>query len=211
MTDRAEINLHHGDCMEAMSKMQDNQYDLAIVDPPYGIKPTSNFGVKETVKFSKEDVQWDTKPNDEYFKEIQRVSNNQIIWGGNYFELPPTRCFLIWDKENGKNPFADCEYAWTSFRSSARIFRFFWLGSHIHRKENVIHPTQKPASLYQWILTNYAKEDDTILDTHGGSMSIAIACWDLKYNLDLWELDKDYFDAGCERFNNHAMQGQFNF
>ena len=206
LSDTPKIQAFNMDCMEFMKDKPDNYYDLAIVDPPYGIKPTSNFGVKETVRFSEDDVNWDIIPDDSYFDELRRVSVNQIIWGGNYFRLPPNRCFLIWDKENGANPFADGEYAWTSFGTSARIFRYFWLGSHIHRIEDVIHPTQKPIQLYKWIIQNYAKPNDKILDTHGGSFSSAIACHMEGFDLDICELDEDYFNDAVNRFKLNTIQ-----
>ena len=198
--------LYNMNCMKYMARCKDNQFDLAIVDPPYGIKPVSNFGVKETIKFDKKDVEWDIKPNQIYFDELFRISKNQIICGGNYFKLNGTRCFLIWDKKNGNNPFADCEYAWTSFKTSARIFRYFWLGSHIHKKENIIHPTQKPVALYKWLLTNYAKPGDKLIDTHSGSGSFRIAAYDLGFDLVSCELDKDYFNDNENRFQNHISQ-----
>lgn len=195
-------NLYNMDCMEAMKEIPDKYFELAIVDPPYGIKPTSNFGAKDTVRFSKKDVMWDIKPSNEYFEELMRVSKNQIIWGGNYFQLPPNRCFIIWDKENGNNPFADCEYAWTSFKNSARIFRMFWLGSHVHRIEEVIHPTQKPVALYKWLLTNYAKEGDKILDTHVGSASSLIACYVLGFDYMGFEIDEEYYNNAVKRLSS---------
>lgn len=130
------------------------------------------------------------------------MSKNQIIWGGNYFELPPNRCFLIWDK--GETMYgrdcADCEMAWTSFNKLARIYKL----NPIQLER--IHPTQKPVKLYEWLLLNYAKQGDKILDTHGGSMSIAIACHNLGFDLDLFEIDKDYFDAGKKRLEEHRKQ-----
>ena len=202
------IKIYNEDCLPAMKKMQDNQFDLAIVDPPYGKKPHSNFGVKETVKFSKEDVKWDIKPISKYFDELFRISKNQIIWGMNYFieNLKSTDCIIIWDKENGNNPFADFELAWASFSSGAKIYRKFWLGSHIHRFEDIIHPTQKPVSLYEWLLKNYAKEGDTILDTHLGSGSIAIACHNYGFDLVGYEIDKDYYEGAVKRLEDRQNQ-----
>jgi len=199
---RSNINLYLGDSLEAMKKMPDNSYDLAIVDPPYGIGISSN-----PVRQQHEKKQWDNAiPNGEYFKELKRVSANQIIWGGNYFldYLGATQGFLIWDKKQPHDfSLAMCEMAWSSIQKPAKI----WTRS-VLAEQGKIHPTQKPVKLYEWLLTNYAKEGDKILDTHGGSMSIAIACHDLKFDLDLWELDEDYYKAGVERFEQHKKQLQ---
>ena len=190
------INLNLGDCVEAMSKMPDNAYDLAIVDPPYGIGISSNSFRQKHKKCG-----WDSEiPTDQYFKQIQRVSKNQIIWGGNYFDLPPTRCFIVWDKKISENfSLAMAELAWTSFDRLAKIFRLSM--SEIKR-----HPTQKPIKLYNWLLHNYAKPGDRILDTHLGSMSIAIACHYKGFHLTGTELDKDYFTAGVERVKKETAQ-----
>ncbi len=209
------INLYHTDCMEFMRTVPDKHYDLAIVDPPYGIgfgqfnrtnKDSSGNRYKAN-KYHRSD--WDiTTPNDEYFDELKRVSKNQIVWGGNYFNLPPTQCFIFWYKQNPVPNFADGEYAWTSFKKPAKCFAFRQFGNiegNTTATEK-IHPTQKPVALYKWLLANYAKQGDKILDTHGGSMSIAIACHDLGFDLDLCELDKDYYEDGVKRFNLHASQ-----
>ena len=194
------INLSLGDCMEAMAKMPDKAYDLAIVDPPYGIGISKN-----PVRQKQDKKQWDSSiPNKGYFEELKRVSRNQIIWGGNYFidYLNNSRCFLIWDKKQPENfSLAMCEMAWTSFDANAKIFR-----RSVQAEQNKHHPTQKPVKLYEWLLQNYAKEGDKILDTHGGSMSIALACHNLNFDLDLWELDEDYYHAGVKRYKNHIKQ-----
>lgn len=212
----AEINLYHGDCLEAMKQMPDNAYDLAIVDPPYGIDVTNQSqgkggGVAKKIDYKKTD--WDKNaPDKSYFNELIRVSKNQIIWGANHFisNIPiNSSCWIVWDKDNGETDFADCELAWTSFKTAVRKFKWKWSGmlqENMKNKEQRIHPTQKPAALYKWLLKNYAKEGDKILDTHGGSMSIAIACHDLNFDLDLWELDKDYYNAGVKRYNDHIKQ-----
>lgn len=141
-----------------------------------------------------------------------RVSKNQIIWGANHFisKIPyDSSCWIVWDKENGENDFADCELAWTSFDTAVRRFSFRWAGmlqGNMKDKEERIHPTQKPVSLYKWLLKNYAKEGDRILDTHGGSMSIAIACHDMRFDLDLCELDSEYFESGKKRLEQHKKQ-----
>ena len=206
---RAEINLHHGDCLSAMREMPDNAYSIALVDPPYGIGMDAQIGKKKGERGSKWiGGKWDSEvPSPEYFDQLLRVSKNQIIWGGNYFNLKPSRCFLIWDKVQRIEQ-ADCELAWTSMCGSARIFTYARGNLQGFRNPNRFHPTEKPVALYKWLLTNYAKEGDRILDTHGGSMSIALACWDLKFDLDLWELDADYYKAGVERFKKHQAQGQ---
>ena len=203
---RSEINLHLGDSLEAMKLMPDNAYDLAIVDPPYGIGESGGVfrdrkGGGHRVLQRKE---WDNAtPTKEYFNELQRVSINQIIWGGNYFtdKVPVSRCWLYWDKLMGGD-FSDGELAWTSFDKVLKKF------TKCNKDGGKIHPTQKHVKLYEWLLTNYAKEGDKILDTHGGSMSIAIACHNLKFNLDLWELDEDYYKAGVKRFEQHKKQLQ---
>ena len=201
---RANINIHNMDCMVAMKEMEDNQFDLAIVDPPYGIGVNSmNMGSRKTIKPT--DKKWDKKvPDDSYFKELKRVSAEQIIWGGNYFNLTPTRCFLVWDKGEMmyRRSFAECELAWTSFDKSARMIIIN--PTQLDR----IHPTQKPVLLYKWLLQNHAKKNDKILDTHLGSGSIAIACWDLKFDLTGYELDEEHYNAAMNRFNTHCTQGQ---
>ncbi len=215
-----KLTITNEDNMDLMARYPDNYFDLAIVDPPYGIgesggknrnnKKGSNIGLKSpnyTKKY------WDNSiPPKEYFDELFRVSKNQIIWGGNYFieYLKPTSCFLVWDKkETAKGDFADCELAWTSFKSAVRKFTYGWIGfdylNNPH-KEKKIHPTQKPVALYKWILDKYAKEGDKILDTHLGSGSIAIACHDYDFNLVACELDKEYYDKAVERIKNHVKQ-----
>jgi site-specific DNA-methyltransferase (adenine-specific) len=149
-------------------------------------------------------------PDKEYFQELKRVSENQILWGGNFFiqHLENTPCFIVWDKDNSGN-FADCELAWTSFGTAVRKFKYRWNGmlqENMACKEIRIHPTQKPVALYHWLLTNYAKPGQTILDTHLGSGSIAIACWDMGYSLTGYEIDQEYFDAAVKRIENHIKQ-----
>ena len=219
---RSNIRLYQADCMELLKECPDNYYQLCIVDPPYGIgengSTNSIRGKLAIAKDYKSFAGGDKKPPDrKYILELMRVSKNQIIWGANHFMdaiRMHSSCWIVWDKINGKNNFADCELAYTSFKTAVRQFRFQWQGmlqGNMKNKEIRIHPTQKPVALYTWLLTNYAKEGDKILDTHGGSMSIAIACHDLKYDLDLFELDEYYYKAGKERFENYAMQEQFNF
>ena len=206
------ISATAGLCLIWLKRFNDNHFDLAIVDPPYGINwtKTINYSEKQKIHQNKKGYkthsvkEWDSAiPTAEYWSELFRVSKNQIVWGGNYFSMPPTRCFLIWDKKQPeKVSFASCEYAWTSFDASAKTF----YKSPINAESYRIHPTQKPVALYKWLLTHYAKEGDKIFDSHGGSMSSAIACNDLHFDLDICELDKDYFDAGVKRFNNHIAQ-----
>ena len=189
--------------MQLMSRHKDNHFDLAIVDPPYGLDKKSMQGsgkLKHRI-LNTSDTSWDLAPKKEYFDELFRVSKNQIIWGGNYFldYLSNSRCFLIWDKKQFMPTFSACEFAWTSFYKPAKIFT--------QRGDlDKIHPTQKPVKLYEWLLMNYAKEGDKILDTHLGSGSIAIACHNLGYDLTACELDKEYFEAAMKRLKQHQAQ-----
>ena len=205
------MTITNEDNMELMARYEDNYFDLAIVDPPYGIGIANmNMGIGNTPKSSKaknkkwKSKDWDNEvPTSEYFKELFRVSKNQIIWGGNYFDLPPCGKFILWDKQIPKGlSFSDCEYAWTSFKGANKMFRY----SAYKNKNEKFHPTQKPPTLYDYCLINYAKEGDKILDTHLGSGSIAIACHNLKYDLTACELDKDYFDAAIKRIESHKAQ-----
>ena len=207
------VELLNCDCMEYMKGCADNSFDLAIVDPPYGKKPTRNSDGAGVCKrtFGRGSDKWDVRPDAEYFIEIFRVSKNQIIWGGNYFIdfLRPTNSFIVWDKEKDLPVFADCELAWTSFTSVARIFKYKWHGmiqGDMQNKEKRIHPTQKPRALYDWLLLNYAKPDHRILDTHLGSGSSAIAAHYFGCDFVGMEIDKDYYDAACERFDRETRQ-----
>ena len=194
----ALINFYNTDCIEFMKQKPDKCYDLAIVDPPYGIGISSN-----PVRQQHEKKDWDNAiPTKEYFDQLFRVSNNQIIWGGNYFELPPSQGFLIWDKKQPQDfSLAMCEMAWSSIQSPAKMFRYSVL-----KEQNKIHPTQKPVNLYRWILQLYAKQGFKILDTHGGSCNNAIACDIEGYDLDICEIDKTYFSDGKKAFDIHKMQ-----
>jgi len=201
--------------------MEDNAFELAIVDPPYGIGENGDRNAsrgklavaKDYKSFAGGDI---SAPDPDYFDELKRVSKNQIIWGANHFidNLPfncSSPCWVIWDKETGASDFADAEMAWTSFKTAVRMFKFRWSGmlqGDMKNKEHRIHPTQKPVALYKWLLNNYAKEGDRILDTHLGSGSIALACWDLGFDLTGYELDEDYFKAASERLDKHTAQGQ---
>jgi site-specific DNA-methyltransferase (adenine-specific) len=199
------------DCLEFMASVPDKFYDLAIVDPPYGI---ARFGnrvelsnrIDKTVKINK----WDKKPSQEYFAELFRISKNQIVWGANNFIMPPSEYFCIWNKKQTVENFASAEYAWVSMglKKPAQIFEYSIHKTMSDRKDEggKIHPTQKPVKLYEWLLMNYAKEGDKILDTHGGSQSSRIACYNLGFELDIIELDKDYFDQANKRFQHHKKQ-----
>jgi site-specific DNA-methyltransferase (adenine-specific) len=203
------LDLRCMDCMELLRDTPDKAYDLAIVDPPYGIGAggegfKNGSSKSEKLYFRREN--WDLeRPSKEYFDELRRVSKNQIIWGGNYFSdmLPAFRCFISWDKTIHGNSYADCELAWTSFDQVARYFRENIAQTN---SEGRIHPTQKSIKLYSWLLHNYAKPGDKILDTHLGSCSIAIACHYAGYHLTGCELDEDYFKAGVERVKRETAQ-----
>ena len=193
------------DNMELMKRYPDKYFDLAIVDPEYGIGDKFKGGSSGSVNFNEiVEKGWDKKiPSKEYFNELFRVSKNQIIWGGNYFldYLQNTRCFIIWDKCISEDmSLSMCEMAWTSFDERAKIYKLY------NQKGSKIHPTQKPVALYKWILDKYAKQGDKILDTHLGSGSIAIACHDYGFDLTACELDKEYFDKAMQRINNHVAQ-----
>ena len=195
----SEINFYNIDCVEFMKGKPDNYYDLAIVDPPYGI--TNNleigFGDKKSGRINRAnkwgEKEWDkNRPTKEYFDELFRVSKNQIIWGGNYFAdiLPSSEKWIVWDKMQRVNQ-SDCELAYTSFKGALRIYQFHCSKLQGFQNPNRFNPTEKPIDLYCWLLKNYAKPNDLILDTHGGSMSSAIACDMLSFQLDICELDAD--------------------
>jgi site-specific DNA-methyltransferase (adenine-specific) len=200
------MKITNEDNMELMARYPDNYFDLAIVDPPYGIGINVSMGRRKGDKKSKYHKfagNDNETPTAEYFNELKRVSKNQIVWGGNYMieNLTPSPCWLMWDKGFSEDvTFAQFELAWTSFTSSAK--KFDKHSSQQHR----IHPTQKPTTLYKWILDKYAKQGDKILDTHLGSGSIAIACHDYGFDLTACELDKEYFDKAMQRINNHVAQ-----
>ena len=208
------IQITKEDNMDLMARYPDKYFDLAIVDPPYGININVSMGRRKGDKKSNyhKFAGGDSEiPNEKYFNELFRVSANQIVWGGNYMTefLKPSPCWIVWDKDNGETDFADCELAWTSFNSAVRIFKWKWAGmlqQDMKNKENRIHPTQKPVALYKWLLTKYAKKGDKILDTHLGSGSIAIACHDLGFDLTACELDTDYFNSAMKRLTDHQKQ-----
>ena len=197
------------DNMELMSRYEDNQFDLAIVDPPYGIDVTKMTLGNGKNKINRGTSDWDSKtPNREYFNELRRVSKNQVIWGANYMteNLPPSMGWIYWDKGTGANDFSDGELAYTSFNRALRAYKVSWVGANANNGTPRIHPTEKPIKLYEWLLMNYAKEGDKILDTHLGSGSIALACHNLEYDLTACELDKEYYDAAMRRITEHKQQ-----
>ena len=203
ITDKIQIT--NEDNMQLMARYPDNYFDLAIVDPPYGLgkRTTDGGGTNSQIKFMN-DIRrsnWDDDiPKNEYFYELFRVSKNQIIWGGNYFPLPPTRTIICWEKVVMIPTMSQIEIAWTSFDSPARIIKIN------NTDKNRFHPTQKPVALYKWLLDKYAKQGDKILDTHLGSGSIAIACHDYGFELTGCELDTEYYKASIKRINNHVSQ-----
>lgn len=196
--------LYNMDCMEGMKHFPDKYFDLAIVDPPYGIGINNNMGRRKGDKNSNyPKAYWDDEPpNEEYFKELFRVSKHAIIWGGNYFPLPPTKCFLVWRKPQISEDvsFSMLEYAWTNLDGTAKE----WIG--MSNEKDRIHATQKPVALYSWILSRYAKEGDKILDTHAGSASSLIACHNAGLEFVGFELDKHYFAAANERLSAEMAQ-----
>lgn len=209
------LTITNEDNMELMARYPDKYFDLAIVDPPYGIKENGGRGNVSTKKWKnppksshiKKD--WDnSRPEKSYFDELFRVSKNQIIWGGNYFteNLPSKMGWIFWDKETGNSDFSDGELAFTSFNKALKKYTFLWSGFKQKIAEKRTHPTQKPVALYKWLLDKYAKQGDKILDTHLGSGSIAIACHDYGFELTACELDKEYFDKAMQRINNHTAQ-----
>lgn len=218
-----DFGFYNMDCMQGMKEFPDKYFDLAIVDPPYGIgydlqvKNTggTQYGVAAAQKKIYHTSGWDNQiPPKAYFDELFRVSKHHIIWGGNYFSqyLPSSKGFICWDKRyNGLvRSFADCEYAWMdNDMGVARMFRFVWDGmiqENMKNKENRIHPTQKPVALYEWILNNYAKPDDIILDTHVGSASSLIACHNTRHKFVGFEIDKEYYQKAKKRLEVEQAQ-----
>lgn len=215
ITDKIEIT--NEDNMQLMSRYPNNYFNLAIVDPPYGIgeskkqrNNSKNYkwkNPKNEIKYTKKE--WDNSiPPKEYFDELKRISKNQIIWGGNYMTefLEPSKGWIFWDKKNGETDYSDGELAWSSFDKALRKFEWMWGGFFKQQFEKRIHPTQKPVALYKWILEKYANEGDKILDTHLGSGSIAIACHDYGFELTACELDTEYYNKALERISNHVAQ-----
>ena len=225
------IRLHNIDCMEFMASLPDKCYDLAIVDPPYFNGPHKLGYFGDPSVYSRTGVCrtgyktigiWE-RPDQQYLEELRRVSIHQIIWGINYYDFSGVGSGrIVWDKVNDTSTFSDCEIAYCSIIEGVKIFRFMWNGmmqgknifegyimqGNKKLNEDRIHPTQKPITLYKWLLGQYAKQGYKILDTHGGSMSIAIACYDMGFELDLCELDTDYYAAGKARVERHMAQGR---
>lgn len=193
------------DCMEYMRTLPDKAFDLAVVDPPYGLDKSSTHGRgklrNRTLNIGSNKMhEWDNIPNQDYFTELFRVSQNQIIWGGNYFDLPPTRGIICWDKQQPWQNFSQWEMAWTSFNRPAAVFR---KSNNLSHK---IHPTQKPVELYKWLLTKYAIPGDKILDTHLGSGSSRIACYEMGFDFVGCEIDAEYFEAQEKRFEEYKKE-----
>jgi site-specific DNA-methyltransferase (adenine-specific) len=207
--ERQNSVVHLMDCIEGMKQYPDKWFDLAVVDPPYGIerfkKPSGTTRFKSSKLMQEEGLTWDIKPTDEYWNQLFRVSKNQIVFGANNFTMPPSEYFLIWDKAQTVDNFATAEYAWVSMglKKPAKIYRY---SIHKHNHTDKIHPTQKPIDLYRWIFHNYAKPDFKILDTHLGSQSSRIAAH--KHGLDFtgFELDAEYFEKGNKRFDDFISQ-----
>jgi len=205
----SNISIYNEDSLQALRAMQDKQFDLAIVDPPYGIGANKMTLGNGKQRIYRGEYDWDSAiPSEEYWRHLMRVSKNQIVWGGNYMTafLKPTGAWLFWDKGTGDNDFADGELAWTSYDGALRKITKTWVGANAKDEAKRIHPTQKPIYLYKWILDRFAKEGFKILDTHLGSGSIAVACWDMGFDLTAYEIDKEYFDAACKRLENHKKQ-----
>lgn len=208
--------VYNMDCIAGMKEYPDKYFDLAIVDPPYGIgEATAKIHSRHHSQKKYKVKDWDSlPPTQEYFDELQRVSKNQIVWGANHFissNPKDSSCWIVWDKDT-YGDFADCELAWTSFKTAVRKFKFTWNGfrqGYAHAdKECRTHPTQKPVALYKWILKNYGIQGDKILDTHLGSGSSRIAAYDSGFDFVAFELDKEYYDAQEKRFQDHISQAQ---
>ena len=225
-SENPRIEIFNSDCMEGLKEFKDNQFDLAIVDPPYGIGVSNHdtFGHKTIVaknSFLKKAIkpklykksEWDNKtPNKYYFMRLNDVSEKQVIWGINYFNNVGLNNGgrLFWDKF-GPGNYSRGELAYLSFVNRVEYYQFRWCGmvkQNNGDNDNRFHPTQKPVALYKWLLKNYAKEGNTILDTHLGSGSIAIACYDMGFSLTGFEIDTDYYEASYKRFKNHIAQLQ---
>jgi len=212
LTDR--ITLHNGDCLDVLRSLPDNSFELAIVDPPYGLdfgnfnrtNKDANGNRRKANKYIQSD--WDKEiPSQEYFDELFRVSKHQIIWGGNYFNLPPTKSFIFWYKHQPVDNFSDGEFAWTSFNKVAKCFDYPYYGN-INSEKDRIHSTQKPVALYAWLLNNYAEKGWKILDTHLGSASSAIAAHKLGFEFVGIELNEEYFAKATKRVREHINQLQ---
>ena len=192
------------DCLEVIKSLPDNSIDLVLTDPPYGLNKNSSQGAgklkNRIFNQGKISENWDSAPKKEYFDEIFRVSKNQIIWGGNYFNLPTCRCFLVWDKCQPWQNFSQVEYAWTSFDKPAKLFKFD------NRIGGKIHPTQKPVQLFEWCVDNFSNKGDLILDCYSGSGTTAIACHNLKRNFICIEKNKEFYDLSVDRLRQAQKQ-----
>lgn len=194
------------DCMKYMRGVPDKHFTLAIVDPPYGLskKSTQGAGKLKNRTLNRSNIQkWDVRPGKEYFDELFRISENQIIWGGNYFELPPTRCFVCWDKQQAWENFSQCELAWTSFDKPAKHITISNRGAHIDHVH--WHPTAKPVELYAYLLNTFAAGDGKIFDSHLGSGSSRIAAYKMGFDFVGCEIDPTYFQLSEERFQHECM------
>lgn len=198
------IRLYNGDCMEWMKNVPDKWYDIAICDPPYQLPKSSTTGSgklkNRALNIGHIAERWDKKPQKEYFDELFRISKNQIIWGSNYFDLPPCRCFVCWDKCQPWENFSQVEMAWTSFDKPAKLFK------KDNRRSGKIHPTEKPVELYAYLLKTFACDGDKIFDSHFGSLSIGIACMELGYELDACEIDREYYRNALKRLKDFEFE-----
>lgn len=217
-----DFGFYNMDCMEGMKQFPDKYFDLAIVDPVYGDVTKGGYMKSNKGQYIgngcakqkgyNSNLWQQEKTGKEYFDELLRVSKNQIVFGGNYFadSLPSSQCWIVWDKQHAvERSFADCELAYTSFNKASRIFRYMWDGmlqGDMKNKEFRIHPTQKPVALYEWILGKYANDGDIILDTHVGSGSSLIACYNTNHKYVGFEIDPDYYSKASERINNETAQ-----
>lgn len=213
-----DFGFYNMDCIEGMKEFPDDYFDLAICDPPYGGVTQGGYMANPHSCDKKAKTKgyhlslWSMgKPDKDYFDELKRVSKNQIIWGGNYFTsfLSESQCWVVWDKENGDNDFADCELAWTSFNLASRLFRFRWAGmlqGNMKNKETRIHPTQKPVALYEWLIGKFANDGDIILDTHVGSASNLIACHKTNHKFVGFEIDEEYYQQAKARLDTEMAQ-----
>ena len=207
-SEHGRIRLYQWDCMELLKQTPDKFYDLCIVDPPYGIGASKGIGKRKGERVFTEyvDKKWDTAPPQaDYWNELERVSENRIIWGANYFGHTFNR-MIVWDKQIGDNDFSMAEIASHTFQTPTKVVSMFCGANRNGSNTTRIHPTQKPVALYRWLLQNYAKPGWKILDTHLGSMSSVIACIEEGYSITGCELDKDYYDAGMKRVQNHLSQ-----
>ena len=202
--DVSESVVYNMDCMEYMKTLPDKAFDLAIVDPPYGIKRLERKEGR-LEKYGDSAIANNAVPTSEYFDELFRVSKNQIVWGGNYFNLPPCRCFIVWYKHQPIENYSDCEFAWTSFDRPAKVFDYQYFGN-VNQDLQRIHPTQKPVALYEWLLTRFARERERVLDTHVGSGSSRIACAELGFDFVGCEIDKGFWEKEEKRFKEYSDQ-----